>query len=228
MNSAMSLFRLEKMRGLAAFVGWCIAVAIDLVMGNHPMAGLLPILLAVVWTAICFSPELRKCRVVYTERTRNERPLWLYLFAGVSLCAVLLGGVQLYATLAHKPVGLTANEFAQPYLRGYSFRLVDLASSDHYIRNKTLEDCWIYGPAIITYAPGGETDIVSNTFIAPQIPGRAATVDEFFIAVPGGTVLTGVITLENCTFRRCHFIGVQFIGCPQCIKIWEKGFAFSP
>ena len=145
----MNLLLLEKVRGLAAFVGWCLALGVDLAMGNHPVAGILAITLAVVWTAICFSPELRKCKVVYNERTRNESPVWLYLFAVATLGAVSIGGVHLYESLVHQPVGLTANEFAQPYLQGYSFRIVDLANSDHTIRNKTFENCWIYGPAIL-------------------------------------------------------------------------------
>lgn len=93
------------------------------------------------------------------------------------------------------------DELAGPYLRGLSIRIIDIVPKDNVIRNRTFEDCHIYGPAILTFF--GNTSVLFNKFDAP--------LDNIFITV-SIRKLVGVIVLENCTLLRCQFHNIGLVG----------------
>ncbi len=64
-----------------------------------------------------------------------------------------------------------------------------------------IEDCDLYGPAVLSIA--GVAHLVECRF-----EGRS---DSVFIVVAKQFV-TGPILIESCTFKRCRFRGIGFIG----------------
>jgi hypothetical protein len=196
-----------------------VVITVSGITGFWPVFGVCAA--GVVWTIFLFRSDLTRITVDVPPDDRHQRPFWLILPGLAVLAFAVYPFVHLYKSIEHRPVGLTANEFAQPYLRGYSFRLVDLASSDHNIRNKTFEDCWIYGPAIMF---AHDTDFREDLFIVTT-PYREATADDFFIVIPEDTFVSGAIFLDHCSFLRCRFVGVQMIGPSDFVDRWKKGLS---
>jgi hypothetical protein len=175
---------------------------------------------AVIWTLWLFRRDIGQLTTEVAPSERHQHPIWLMLPGLAVLCFAVYPFVRLYESLAHQPVGLTANEFAQPYLRGYSFRIVDLAGTDGIIRNKVFEDCWIYGPAIL-YGSGDDVYLVQSLF-NENTPGHKLTADDIFIETPDNRVITSAVVLQHCTIRRCHLINIQVIGTRDLIDKWKR------
>jgi hypothetical protein len=104
------------------------------------------------------------------------------------------------------PTDLTA-----PYLRGHTFAINDVARGAA-IENRTFEECTIYGPGVIALA-----DISSVTRC-----DFAGTPDAVIVRVTQPMVI-GPVIARNCTFTRCKFRGIGFIGPPDLLaKFTEK------
>ena len=77
--------------------------------------------------------------------------------------------------------------------------------------------------------PLGEPNSViisENTFHVFSMSAVGPSV--FFIRVTKGDSIQGMIILINCTFRHCHFNGVQLAGSDEAINTWKKGMTISP
>jgi hypothetical protein len=101
------------------------------------------------------------------------------------------------------------------YLRGLSIRISDLAREDIVIRDRTFEDCYIYGPAILV--PHG-----MGMFHECGFEGDTSSL---FITIAEERSVIGVIALENCIFRRCHFRKIGFIVTPDIHERWVTDLA---
>jgi len=98
----------------------------------------------------------------------------------------------------------TPDELIPSVLRHKTIRIADLVREDFVIRNKTFEDCYIYGPAIII--PDDKCRF--RNFVIGEV-----ALDGAFIATPN-KLISGAIGFENCVVIDCHFRKISFIG-PQ-------------
>ena len=210
----------ERTRGSLAAFGWFLSVGTTFMTSAHPFMAALVMFAGIVWVLIFFGPEITRLRVVTndTELEQFKYPYWLISVSISLLLSVGFVALIFYASIMHQPVGLTDNEFARPYLKGYNLRLEDLADAAQVIHDRTFEDCWIYGPAIVV----GYSD---NFFRHPTF--LAKTFESLFLIVPDHTELTGAILLRNCTFINCHFMGVQFIGSANQIGEMRRTFKIN-
>lgn len=114
------------------------------------------------------------------------------------------------------------------HIRNQTVRLADLVAPVHkdpapntttlslpplVIQGRTLEDCVIYGPAVIYMTGTGEMDsceFYGGTFW--EIP-------------PDGMLPSAVVILRDCRFRRCKFVRVVLTGTAEELLAWAKGFS---
>lgn len=95
-------------------------------------------------------------------------------------------------------------ELSASYIDGKSLYLSDLTRQNWIVRNRTFENCFIRGPAVVAVMVG--TDFINCSFaeggdqkslVWPVGPGRADHV--------------GAIGLEGCIFRNCTFLRVGLL-----------------
>jgi hypothetical protein len=123
------------------------------------------------------------------------------VFAVLVLGLVLLLVFRIWAQI--RPVA-TPNDLARAHITHLTFQITDLARYEHVIRNKTFEDCTIYGPAILV--PLSAAEMVSKCVFV-------GTAESMFWEIPDGRKLVqGAIGLDGCWFRRCRFVGIGFAG----------------
>lgn len=104
-------------------------------------------------------------------------------------------------------------ELTGRYIVGQHFQFADIAL-DGSVRNRTFEDCVIYGPAVLGLQGVG----MMHECIFEQ------PIDALLIRV-NQPRMRGVIPVEHCTFRRCTFRAIGFVGTPEIIKGFEADFA---
>ncbi len=114
-----------------------------------------------------------------------------------------------------RPTGFTTpDKLIGPYLEGFDFRIVDLARENLIIRNRTIVDCRIYGPAVLFLKSGS---IVHCIF--PEAPSLSLeeNIRSYYIPIPKTKLLQGTIMLENVDFRNCTFFNIAFMG-PDALR----------
>jgi hypothetical protein len=101
------------------------------------------------------------------------------------------------------------------YFSKKSIRLIDLLLSGQFsISDKTFEDCYILGPAVIGLM--GNSFLDSCTFIIP--PGS-----DPFIEAPENTFIVGPMALNNCIFRRCKLTAIGIVASKAQIENMKRG-----
>jgi hypothetical protein len=210
----------KRLKGFLSFIGWAIGIAVNF-WEHHPVLAILTVLLAVVWPIYLFWPELKLLRITYPKsNAKLESPFWLYIFGLASLMLIGVGGYKLYISTAVAARVLTADEFGQPYISNKFFRIVDLADSNGTISNRTFENDWIYGPAVLFAR--NKDDIGSSYF--------NTSMAETFIEVTEEQVIGrgGIITVNDSKFRNCHFDRISIIGTKEQIQKWKASNSEKP
>jgi hypothetical protein len=90
-----------------------------------------------------------------------------------------------------------------PQIVDRSLRIADLPRIDRTLRNKQLQRCSIYGPAVVAFSGSGS--LVRNDFADPEEQVLWEVPDKWKIPA-------GVIPLDNIQFVDCHFSGITFAG----------------
>lgn len=96
------------------------------------------------------------------------------------------------------------SELSGSYINGRSLYIFDLRRQNWMVRNKTFENCFVRGPAVVavlastdfvncSFAEGGDR----NSLVWPVAPGRADHI--------------GAIGLQGCIFRNCTFLRVGLL-----------------
>lgn len=156
--------------------------------------------------------------------------VWTYVWAkseglSVSQRAVLaaavfaIGIVLLFVFrvwMRIRPLALP-EDLMHSHLRDLAFRIVDLARDDQVIRNRTFEDCTIYGPAILVMTDGGIGGLDSCSFDTPDLKTT-------FVEVLPDQRFFGAVGLSGCLFRRCRFIKIQIASDAAGIAKLSPGF----
>ena len=111
---------------------------------------------------------------------------------------------------------MTQGFIADDCIRGQRFRLVDLLApgAKPIVSNKKIEDCEIYGPAMIALIGG---DILNDNRFDGDL-------DSLFVEVPEERTIIGAVGLQDCEFHRCHFVAVGIIGTRKQIEKVKRGF----
>lgn len=105
---------------------------------------------------------------------------------------------------------------AEVYLSHRSFRIYDIPRDDDgIIRNRTFEDCDIYGPAVLVP--------LSGRLDGCSFEGDADTV--LWELSPRQERIVGAIGLEDCIFRRCRFRRIGLAGTGEFIEKAREDFA---
>ncbi len=175
--------------------------------------GVLGIGIRIVITVVDMTPTMKKGVGIFGGLLILFGGFVMVYFSGVKFRSPI---ILISEETSQGVMNLTPSEFAEPYLHGKHFRLTDLIryGSSHIIEDRTFEDCWIYGPAVVY--PQGIVVIQNNAF--QGIP----SLDYAFWEISKGQHISGVIALKNCTFRRCTFVNVSFIGTRESLEQWFK------
>ena len=161
-------------------------------------------------------------------------PIWPYKAFATMLLVSLVAGVAIgtYKVYQKKNVELESTllkvsdlekrlEVAQPsgfstpdqligkYLDGLDFRIYDLARETVVIRNRTIQNCRIYGPAVLLLKSG---TIGQCIFDADPTKSAEEVVNSLYIPLIKSKVIYGVIAVENVDFKNCEFHGIAFMG----------------
>lgn len=106
-------------------------------------------------------------------------------------------------------------DLARTHIIHLSFRIGDMARDELIIRNRTFEDCTIYGPAVLLPLGGGQ--ILQDCSFLANAP------EEMFLDI--GTqprTIIGAIGLEGCVFRRCRLVKIGFAGPPSLLEAMQR------
>jgi hypothetical protein len=101
------------------------------------------------------------------------------------------------------PVDTTAS-----YFRGQDLWIADFARRSTVVSDKVFEDCQIFGPAVVAAFNSGT--FVDCTWAEGENPKSV-----LWEATPDREKFVGVIGLEDCLFRRCHFVRVGLLVKPE-------------
>ncbi|TAJ09629.1 MAG: hypothetical protein EPO61_06120 [Nitrospirae bacterium] len=115
----------------------------------------------------------------------------------------------------------TPAQLAQRRISGVRLHLADLVKDGPILRDKIIEGCQIVGPAVIALLGG-------NTISRNELDGGRPTFTDYVWIVPEGHSLVGTVGLENCEFRRSHFLHISFIATEQQASEWRKEFHELP
>jgi hypothetical protein len=212
-NRKFKWLRRERTRGGLGFLAFAGSLFVSTLTNVHPTAAIVIVLVAIIWNVFLFWPEISSLKIVYSERARTESPVWLYIFALASLGAFVCIVILTYYNITESPRRLSAGEFANSNLVGKRLYITDLVDSENVIEGRTFEDCWIYGPAVLSMVGG---DMMKNTF-----EGTSAGT---FVTVSAGMAGngTGIVLLKDCRFRRCKFINVSIAGNAALVTQWKE------
>lgn len=156
---------------------------------------------AVAAFILWFWPNLRGERMKTIVELLQMHPALVIM--NLLMVSVILTSYSIYV---NKPSNFaTINELIPSVLQHKNIRVVDLAMQDPIIRNRTFEDCQIYGPAVFLNER-------CNMYDCDMDAGREAG----FIKT-SNAILWGVIKFQDCVFRRCSFYKIGFIGLPEDI-----------
>lgn len=109
------------------------------------------------------------------------------------------------ATQLPFPEKLPSELLFAPHLEWESFYITQLLPGTGGLRRRVFENCRIHGPAILV--PTNLGQIGGKTFVDCT---WAENENAFYPPAPDGAhrQLTGVVALEDCSFRECYFVGV--------------------
>lgn len=115
-------------------------------------------------------------------------------------------------TIGGTPNVEVANWMSERHLRQRSFRLYEIPrDQDAILRDRIFEECTIRGPAVMALV--GKNEFVGGS-VQGRIDGRA---DPVLWEVQEGPRF-GAIGVENCSFRRCEFVGIGIAAPPDVIQ----------
>lgn len=134
----------------------------------------------------------------------KARKYAILILMGFILISVVLTSHQLYKN--KQPNFATPDELIQLTLRDRDIRLADLTREDFTIRNKTFDNCHIYGPAVI---------YPKNLILMGKM-STGANYESGFIATTNKTI-SGAVVLEGCVMKDCALYKISFIGSPEQI-----------
>ena len=107
---------------------------------------------------------------------------------------------------ARRTMLATPDQLLDSHLRNLQIRIADLVREDFVIRGRVIEDCYLYGPAMITL-------LNSNLLRCVFDGNRDITLVE--VTQPR---IQGAILFEQCTLNRCHFRRVAVIGQSELLN----------
>ncbi len=102
------------------------------------------------------------------------------------------------------------------YFKGVDIPLGSFGLINNTLKNKTFEDCRINGPVVVHV--GDNTKILNNTWLGNP---------DFTFIITTNKALSGVVDLQGCTFIKCTFQQVSFIGPEEQIDMIKAGFGFA-
>ena len=112
----------------------------------------------------------------------------------------------------------TKEELGGSYLKDRHIRISDLAG---LLRDRTFQNCYIYGPAIVFFH--------DETVMAHCNWKSEATIEDLFYETkPDRRAYVGVIPIGRCNFHGCTFIGIGVVGPPLLIETIRAGIKVSP
>ena len=125
------------------------------------------------------------------------------IIMGYILISVIITSHSLYKNkLPDFPLA-TPDELISSNLQNLSFRIVDLARDDFIVRNKTFDNCHIYGPASIR--------LKDSVLIDSTVEGESHIIESHFI-VTTNRYAYGPVLLQDCVIKNCTFHKISFLG----------------
>lgn len=114
-----------------------------------------------------------------------------------------------------KQIGPQIIDPQETYFSKKRIRLADLIfEGSLHVESKTFEDCYIYGPAMVSLQSDARLDHCTLN----GDPGAIFTIIE-----PGQTV-QGIILIDGCVFRRCTFLYIGFLGTEAQVNAARNNF----
>jgi hypothetical protein len=210
----------EKARGAGAIFIFFASLWMGAEMSIHPVLVIIAVVGCIAGPLILFAPEIARLKVVYDERTRNESPVWLYLYAIATIGVVAVLGVGLYRSAA-LPQPLTFDDELQTYMHDRSVYVTDLVRTEPIVHDKIFENVTFVGPAVVAF-PEGDT-ISYNT-----VNGGGAPVDAVFTDVTGHPQSIGAVIFRDCVIKHCRFQRIQIVGDTATINQFKKSMENLP
>ena len=143
------------------------------------------------------------------------------IYAGL-MGAMIAGSAVWYFT--HKPPA-TIDELRASYIRHREFSIADLARAGNstVIRDKTIEDSTIHGPAVVWGYSSGKAGATLQDLRLEFSEGRVGRPRVVFWTILNtAQTPSGAITLEGVTLRRCRLIDISFAGTEAAVTEWAK------
>jgi hypothetical protein len=137
--------------------------------------------------------------------------LLLAIFSNKSLIKAYPGILEWVPFLDPSGGLATSQYLTSRFLQGQSFAL-SMVAHEGVIKNRTFDDCDIYGPAVIFMGGVGQT--VGCTF--DGLPE--------YTLIPSKTLPNGAIVAKDCNFKNCRFYKISIVAPQEIIDKMRSGF----
>jgi len=135
----------------------------------------------------------------------HVHPVVILPIAIATAAGVFALGICLRIATQLRPIA-TVSDLSKNHITHRTFRLVDLVAEDRIIRNRTIENCVIYGPAVIIGMNSGINGFDKCTFL-----GSVESTQWEILPKPNTTIVDGVIGIEGTIFRNCRLINIAMV-----------------
>jgi hypothetical protein len=211
-------FQKPLSRAAASVLSQAVSLAANFFIGSRPFVGFWIVLVGTVISVLLFLPELRSLKITVPKNTIPQSPVWLYIFALASIGMTVTAGVKVYLDFADRPTSLTPELFSSHVIAEKHVKIADFADSRNVISGRDFEDSFIYGPAVLFMSD--RTVVGDNQFV---VENGASSI----VALPDGTNVgpnTGIIIVEDDTFKRCRFFDVTVVVSAKDLDRAKAGF----
>ena len=138
-----------------------------------------------------------------------------FIIMGFLLLSVICTSYSLYMK---KPSSFAMpDELIPSVLQNKSIRIADLAREDFVVRNRTFENCHIYGPAVVIV-----TNCIMSRCHFEEMGSEAGWIKTT------NKVVAGAIILDSCVAKNCVFHKISFIGPPEQIDALKSQIQSLP
>lgn len=121
---------------------------------------------------------------------------------------------------ASVPRSLPPDVASSRHISNRHFRIIELVDTDNVIRNRVIDDCTLFGPAVLMQTGHGPCYFQEDVVVGDE--------DTFFWTLaPNQEAVQGAIGIENCTFRKCRFSDMGMAGPMELVEQWKAAFRES-
>lgn len=129
------------------------------------------------------------------------------------------GGTAAYPLLKREELSDKHISERTVYIADFAREVAGLSWNDAVVKNRTFEECYIIGPAVLV--PMNTGDLTGPTFVGDDQWWEEGE-NAFWAPTSDPIAFTGIIGLQDCVFRNCRYRRVGILMSEEELRQWKK------